>query len=188
MKHIGEVVESSTKGFIARSPRVGESPSFGSFVRTDSEPRVYGLVYEILTGSKEPGRKPTAYDMSIEELRREQPQIFELLKTEFHVLTLAYLEGGKIRFALSPLPPPIHSFVHECSDEEKKGLSSEDFFLRAIVSSSNVPVDDLIVSSLYNAQNVREEDKHYMVRMGKSLSRFFRDDYERLSSILRRVL
>ncbi|MEQ9618283.1 MAG: HAS-barrel domain-containing protein [Deltaproteobacteria bacterium] len=188
MEHIGEVVESSTKGFIARSPRMGESPSFGSFVRTDSEPRVYGLVYEILTGSKEPGRKPTAYDMSIEELRREQPQIFELLKTEFHVLTLAYLEGGKIRFALSPLPPPIHTFVHMCSDEEKKELSSEDFFLRAIVSSSNVPVDDLIISSLYSAQNVRKKDKDYMVRMGKSLSRFFRDDYERLSSILRRVL
>lgn len=188
MKHIGEVIESSTKGFVARSPRVGESPSFGSFVRTSSEPRVYGLVYEILTGSKEPGRKPTAYDMSIDELKREQPQIFELLKTEFHVLTLAYLDGGKIRFALSPLPPPIHSFVHECSDEEKLELSSEDFFLRAIVSSSNVPVDDLIISSLYNAQNVREKDKHYMVRMGKSLSRFFRDDYERLASILRRLL
>lgn len=188
MKHIGEVVESSTKGFIARSPRVGESPAFGTFVRTDTEYPVYGLVYEIITGSKEPGRKPTTYDMSIAELRREQPQIFELLKTEFHVLTLAYRDADSTRFTLSPIPPPIHSFVYECSDDEKIELSSEDFFLRSIVSSSNVPVDDLIVSSLYNAQVVRKDDAHYMVRMGKSLSRFFRDDYERLSSILRRVL
>jgi len=30
-------------------------------------------------------------------------------------------------------------------------------------------------------------DKDYTVRMGKSLSRFLRDDYERLSSILRRL-
>ncbi len=188
MKHIGEVVESSSRGFIARSPRVGESPAFGTFVRTDSDYPVYGLVYEIITGSKEPGRKPTTYDMSIDELRREQPQIFELLKTEFHVLTLAYRDECKARFTLSPIPPTIHSFVYECTDEEKVELSSEDFFLRSIISSPNIPIDDLIVSSLYNAQGVRKDDVHYMVRMGKSLSRFFRDDYERLSSILRRVL
>ncbi|MEW6146094.1 MAG: HAS-barrel domain-containing protein [Thermodesulfobacteriota bacterium] len=186
--YIGEVVESGTKGFIARSPRVGEAPSFGSFVRTDAGSPVYGLVYEIITGSREPGRKPDAYDMSIEELRREQPQIFELLKTEFHVLTLGYLEAGKIRFALSPLPPPIHSFVYECTDEEKEALSSEDFFLRAIISSPNVPADDLIISSLLGAQRARKNDRDFMVRMGKSLSRYLKDDYERLASILRRLL
>lgn len=186
--YIGEVVESGTRGFIARSPRVGESPPFGSFVRTDTGSPVYGLVYEIITGSKEPGRKPDAYDMSIEELRREQPQIFELLKTEFHVLTLGYMQSGKIRFTLSPLPPPIHSFVYDCTVEEKEALSSEDFFLRAIISSANVPVDDLIISSLLIAQGVRMKDKDYMVRMGKSLSWFLKDDYERLSSILRRLL
>ena len=186
--HIGEVVESGTRGFIARSPRVGEAPPFGSFVRTDAGSPVYGLVYDIVTGSKEPGRKPDAYEMSMGELRREQPQIFELLKTEFHVLTLGYLDSGKIRFTLSPLPPPIHSFVYNCTDEEKEALSSEDFFLRSIISSANVPVDDLIISSLLGAQGVRKNDKDYMVRMGKSLSRFLRDDYERLSSILRRLL
>jgi HAS barrel domain len=187
-KYIGEVVESGTRGFIARSPRVGEAPPFGSFVRTDAGSPVYGLVYEIITGSKEPGRKPDAYDMSIEELRREQPQIFELLKTEFHVLTLGYNESEKIRYALSPLPPPIHSFVYECTDEEKVALSSEDFFLRSIISSTNVPVDDLIISSLLCAQSARKQDGDYVVRMGKSLSRFLKDDYERLSSILRRLL
>ena len=187
-EYIGEVVESGTKGYVARSPRMGEAPPFGSFVRTDAGCPVYGLVYEIITGSREPGRKPDAYDMSIEELRREQPQIFELLKTEFHVLTLGYLEAGKIRFALSPLPPPIHSFVFECTDEEKEALSSEDFFLRAIISAPNVPADDLIISSLLSAQEVRKYDMDFMVRMGKSLSRFLKDDYERLASILRRLL
>jgi hypothetical protein len=187
-EYIGEIVESGTKGFIARSPRVGYAPPFGSFVRTDSGFPVYGLVYEIITGSREPGRKTDAYDMSIDELKREQPQIFELLKTEFHVLTLGYLDGGKIRFSLSPFPPPIHSFVYECTDREKEALSSEDFFLRAIISSPNVPADDLIISSLLSAQRARKDDKDFMVRMGKSLSRFLKDDYERLASILRRLL
>ncbi len=60
MNRVGEVVESSTKVFIARSQNLGESPSFGYFVKTNSSPVVYGLVYEILTESKEPGRKPNA--------------------------------------------------------------------------------------------------------------------------------
>ncbi len=188
MKHIGEVVESTTKNYIARSPNIGESPAFGTFVKTDSSPVVYGLVYEIITGSKDPGRPITAHNMGIDELRREQPQIFELLKTEFHVLSLAYGETGGVRFSLSPIPPPIHSFIYECTSEEMQELSSEDFFLRAIISSPGLPVDDLIISSLYHARNVRDGDQDYVVQMGKSLSRFFRDDYERLSSILRRVL
>ena len=78
MEHIGEVIESSTKGYVAQSPKVGQSPSFGTFVKTDSTPVVYGLVYEIITQSSEPGRKPAAYDMSIDELKREQPQIFDI--------------------------------------------------------------------------------------------------------------
>jgi hypothetical protein len=81
---------------------VGDSPSFGCFVKTDSEPVVYGLVYEILTESIEPGRKPIAYGMTTEQLRREQPQIFELLKTEFHALIVAYSEEDKIKFSLPP--------------------------------------------------------------------------------------
>lgn len=188
MSHVGEVVESSTRGFIARSQRVGESPSFGCFLKTDSKPVVYGIVCEIITESKEPGRKPQTYGMSIDELRREQPQIFELLKTEFHVLTIAHSENERMRFSLPPLPPPIHSFVYECTKEEVEKLSSEDFFLRTIISSPHVPVDDLVISSLHYAKGVRESDRDYIVRMGKSLARFFKDDYERLSSVLKRLV
>lgn len=188
MDYVGEVIESGTKGFVARSQNVGESPHFGCFVKTKEEPVVYGLVYEILTESKEPGRKPNTYGMPIEELRREQPQIFELLKTEFHVLVIAYCEDEKVRFSLPPLPPPIHSFVYECEKQEVEKLTLQDFFLRTIFSSPNVPIDDLIIASLRHAQDSRESDKDYIVKMGKSLARIFRDDYERLSSVLRRVV
>ncbi|KRT65252.1 MAG: hypothetical protein XU11_C0031G0024 [Candidatus Dadabacteria bacterium CSP1-2] len=188
MNRVGEVVESSTKVFIARSQNLGESPYFGYFVKTNSNPVVYGLVYEILTESKEPGRKPNAYGMTMDELRREQPHIFELLKTEFHVLITAYSDGEKIRFSLPPLPPPIHTFIYECSNNEVEKLTSEDFFLRTIISSTNIPIDELLISSLRYAQDARKNDKDYIVRMGKSLARIFKDDYERLSSVLRRVV
>jgi len=187
ISHIGEIVEASTKRFVAQSVSIGEAPSFGYFIKTDSQPVVYGLVYEILTQSREPGRRPIAHGMTIDELRREQPQIFELLKTEFHALVISYSEEEKIRFSLPPLPPPIHSFVYPCTKEEVEKLTSEDFFLRTIVSSSNVPIDELIISSLRYAHNARSCDNEYVIRMGKSLARIFKDDYDRLNSILRRV-
>lgn len=188
MEYVGEVVESSTRGFIAVTPRVGESPYFGSFVKTNAGIVTYGIVCEVKTGSKEPGRKATALGMSLEELRREQPHIFEILQTEFHVLTIAYWGDGRIRFSQSPAPPPIHSFVYPCTMEETASLVEEDFFLRTIISSPNASVDDLIVSSLLYAQEARSHEPHYIVRMGKSLARIFKDDYERLSSLLRRVV
>ncbi len=187
MSVIGEVVESSTQGFVAGTHTVGEAPPFGSFVRTDSDPVVYGIVYEIKTDSKEPGRKPTPHGMSIEELRREQPQIFELLKTEFHVLTFAHSNNKKQIYSLPPFPPPIHTFVYACDKKEIRTLSNEDFFLRTIISSPQVPVDDLIISSLHQAAKVQGSGRDYFVGMGKSLTRFLRDDYERLSSLLRRL-
>jgi hypothetical protein len=69
-----------------------------------------------------------------------------------------------------------------------KKLTFEDFFLRTIISSSNFPADELIISSLCYAQSARGLDNDYIVRIGKSLARIFKDDYERLSSVLRRVV
>ena len=97
-------------------------------------------------------------------------------------------DGEKIRFSLPPLPPPIHTFIYECSNNEVEKLTSEDFFLRTIISSTNIPIDELLISSLRYAQDARKNDKDYIVRMGKSLARIFKDDYERLSSVLRRVV
>ena len=102
------------------------------------------------------------YGMTMDELRREQPHIFELLKTEFHVLITAYSDGEKIRFSLPLLPPPIHTFIYECNSNEVEKLTSEDFFLRTIISSTNIPIDELLISSLRYAQDARKKDKDYV--------------------------
>jgi len=186
--YVGEVIESSTRLFLARTPEVGVSPPLGSFVKTSEEPVVYGVVVDISTRSRDPGRRAEAMGMPLEELRREQPQIFEILATEFQALAFAHREGGSMRYSLPPLPPPIHAFVTPCSDEEAAALGGEDFVLRAVVSFPSPAVDDLLVAVLRYVQRARADDRDYIVRMGKSLSRMFKDDYERLVSVLRRVV
>ena len=86
LEHLGEVIESSTSQFLAESRELNGAPPFGSFVKTTSEPGVYGLVFNVSTHSIESNRRATAYGKTEHELRMEQPQIFELLKTEFEAV------------------------------------------------------------------------------------------------------
>ena len=48
---------------------------------------VCGIVHQVQTGSMDPVRYPFAYQKTEAELRAEQPQIFEFLKTTFSCLS-----------------------------------------------------------------------------------------------------
>ena len=51
---------------------------------------IYGVVFNAYTHSLEPNRLAIAYHRSEQELRDEQPQIFELLKTKFEAVIIGY--------------------------------------------------------------------------------------------------
>ena len=185
--YVGEVIESSTSTFTAQARELNGAPGFGDFVKTETMPTSFGLVYDIRTQSADANRKPTAYGMTEGELRREQPQIFELLRTEFDVVIVGH-EGDRGPLQILPSQPPgIHSFCHACSQREVKALSENGDFVRMIIGATQVPTDDLIIASVRNAWAVRAFDTAYLVTLGKELSRLIRDDYERLSSLIRRI-
>ncbi len=185
--HVGEVIESSTSRFLAESRELNGSPPFGSFVKTEPDPAIFGLVHNVSTHSMEPNRRPTAYGKTEHELRMEQPQIFELLKTEFEAAVVGFRDDREVQQVLPPQPPRIHSFVLHCTEAEIKGLTGNGDFLRTIVGAPRLPVDDLMIAAIRNAWKARAYDMAYLVSLGKDLCRLVRDDYDRLSSILRRV-
>ena len=185
--HVGEVISSSTTEFVAEARCLDKAPSFGQFVQVTSEVSVIGIVYNVYSQSIEPNRRPTAYGKTQEQLRKEQPQIFELLRTEFQVLIVGYFDGHNPVYVLPPQPTKIHSFVLECDDKEVCSFTVKTDFLRSIINASNVPVDELLVAVLRVALQARNSDQDYLIRMGKELSRLVGDDYDRLSSIIRRA-
>ena len=71
------------------------------------EGTLYALVASATTGSAEPGRRPAAYGLDEATLRREQPQIFDLLATEFVALPVGTAENGaaQARSACAPSAP-----------------------------------------------------------------------------------
>jgi hypothetical protein len=159
-------------------------------------PAVYALVYGANTASLEPNRRPSALGFADEdEMRLQQPQIFELLRTEFSGLLIAYSEGGDkpLRRHLPPLPPRIHSWVYPCSPEETRILTEDLSFLRAILLPSGgalagVPSDELAAACLRMARDAHPDDQAFLLRAGRTLATLLAADYERLQAILRNVI
>ena len=159
-------------------------------------PAVYALVYGANTSSLEPNRRPSALGFADEdEMRLQQPQIFELLRTEFSGLLIAYSEGGDkpLRRHLPPLPPRIHSRVYPCSPEETRLLTEDLSFLRGLLLPSGgalagVPPDELAAACLRMARDCHADDQAFLLRAGRALATLLATDYERLQAILRNVL
>ena len=159
-------------------------------------PAVYALVYGANTASLEPNRRPSALGFADEdEMRLQQPQIFELLRTEFSGLLIAYSEGGDkpLRRHLPPLPPRIHSRVYPCSPEETRLLTEDLSFLRGLLLPSGgalagVPSDELAAACLRLAREAHPDDQAFLLRAGRSLATLLATDYERLQAILRNVI
>ena len=186
--HVGEVIESSTTELIAEACHLHGAPSFGRFIRVNAGMPIIGIVFNVFTHSIEPNRRPTAYGKTEEELRLEQPQIFELLRTEFQALVIGYLDGDTPVHTVPPQPARIHSFAYLCDDEEVRRFTGTDDYLRSILGTAKLPTDELLIAALRYTLKAHESSRAYLVRMGKELSRLLRDDYDRLSSMIRRIV
>ncbi len=178
--------------FAPEAPRAAASPQRASGLPA----AVYALVYGANTTSLEPNRRPSALGFEDEdEMRRQQPQIFELLRTEFSGLLVAYSEGmdSPLRRHLPPRPPRIHSRVYPCTAEETRALSADLSFLRGVLLPSGgalagVPSDELAAACLRQARAAHPDDPEFLLRAGRTLATILASDYERLQAILRNVL
>ena len=157
---------------------------------------VYALVFGANTASLEPNRRPSALGFTDEdEMRREQPQIFELLRTEFQGLLIAYSagDGKELRRHLPPKPPRIHSRVYLCDEAEVRMLTGNLSFLRSLLlpsggSLSGVPSDELAAACLRQAREAHSNDQEFLRQAGKTLAVLLAEDYDRLQAILRNVI
>jgi len=185
--HIGEVVEAATTQLVVQASRLHMPPAFGSLVKTESDQLItFGVVCEAQTVSLEPNRRPTAYGLREDELQREQPQIFSLLKTEFKVLLIGHQADDVIYGYLPPQPPRIHAFVEECSALEVARVTGNFNYLHTLAASP-VGSDELIAACLRQAAGAHPVPRQYLIEAGKELIRLLKDDIDRFNAILRRL-
>jgi hypothetical protein len=194
---IGEVISATITGFIAECwtdeddyglPAVTR-PGFGSFLKAETEDKlsIFAVVYNVITGPQDNNHRAAPLRMSREQLKIEQPHIFALLRTEIHAVTVGFATGTKTVQHLPPQPPQVHDFVHRCTKEDIAELTNSMDFLRLVAAVSAVPSDELLAATVRNAYDARGADYPFLVRAGQALSHLYRDDYDRLVSVLRKL-
>ncbi|GAB4357656.1 MAG: hypothetical protein Fur0042_27060 [Cyanophyceae cyanobacterium] len=216
--HIAEAIECSTAEYVAQCLEPEELnyspiPAFGSWVRShdeESDNGIYGVVYHVTTSPIDSVHRARALGLSLQELREEQPQIFSMLRPEFRVAIVGFVDprspalaptatngrpkgngnsaiAGRIYQHLPPRPPQIHQSVYACTPEEAIAFTEELDFLRTLLQLSGMPTDALIAATLREIYRLRSGDRPWLVRAGRALSVLLKDDYDRLRAILGQV-
>jgi len=201
--HLAEVVETTTTEFLAQCLEpddlsIPSMPPFGSWVCSVDEESgnlVYAVVYNATTMPIDTVHRPVALGLSLQELREEQPQIFAMLKTEFRAVIVGF-EGtstdgissaNRVYQYLPPRPPQIHQAVYRCEPEAIIQFTEELDFLRTLLSVSNAPVESLAAAAIRHVYQLRQADRQWLIRAGRSLSILLKDDYDRLRFILSQI-
>jgi hypothetical protein len=115
------------------------------------------------------------------------PDIQEIMRTRFQVLTVGFVERGAIRQYLPPQPPPLHYSVYECTLDEVRLFTEQLGYLRPILTNMLIPSDDLAAATIRQARDSRPGDGTYTLRAGRQLALLLKEEYDRLRAILARI-
>jgi hypothetical protein len=187
---IGEVIEANTTGFHSECYELHRSPAFGSFVTAkDGAYEIYGVVSNIETASLDPGRRALARgrgETDPEDVYRHNPELPELLRTQFETVVIGFAEDSAVHVCLPPQPPRLHAFVYPCPatiiEELTKNLS---FLQTLLVAAHRAGSDELVSAAVRQATTGRSY--LYKVAVGKELARLLVNEPQRLNAILKRL-
>ncbi|MEE9490713.1 MAG: hypothetical protein V3V80_00235, partial [Dehalococcoidia bacterium] len=188
---IGEVIESGSDRFVAECYELHTPPSLGSLVRTsDGEVGIYGVVCNASTVSVEPGRRPLARgreESDEENIYRQHPQLSRLLRTTFDTLVIGHGQGDELHHYLPPRPPRVHSFVYLCEQDEVRRFTHSLDFLSTLLGIREGSADEVVSACLRRASCAHDDERAFLVRVGKELAVLLGGELNRLNAILRRI-
>lgn len=196
MKPIAEVIETSTHQVVAQctqrkdQPPIAVPPPFGSLVLIEGEPRTVAVVCSISTRGYDPARRPTAFEMPLDQLYQEYPELPELLVTQIEAIPVAYELRGKLVQGTPPIPPPLHAGVSELPAQRLPEFLEQLHFLRLLYDSSSAATEELLVQTarqLIAGASSTQVRQDWLLRIGRELARLLKDDYDKLKYILERI-
>ena len=197
MERIGEVLSSSTGGFIAGSYRLLSAPPFGSFVRAasrDGNADVFGVVTDIRTASREAGGRAgmrgitySGRELYDDQIYQEHPDLGEVLQTEFHLLSIGVRRHERIAVGVPPQPPPVHYSVYAATADEILALTEQRALWPLLLQAQQAAGDDLLIAVLQTAAAGRQDAEVFRLRIGRELALLLQEDYVRLTGLLRRM-
>jgi len=189
-KPVGEIVRGSISNFETQCHQLYETPALGSLVVSRDVTTTYGIVCEITTQSLDPTRQVRALgknEDTVEQVYQQNPQLNQLLTTEFRSIVVGHKESSEIRYHLAPTPPRIHSFVYFCDENTLTEFSQSLTFIQVLLSSEFVSNDDVIASFIHHASATQQNQELFLINAGKELAKLLNGQLPRLNSLLRRL-
>lgn len=190
-KPFAEVIESSLDSSLAQSWQWDTFPIFGSLLQVTSNAiTILGVVIEIKTGSMDPMRYPFPYQKTEKELKVEQPQIFEFLKTTFQIKVLGFMDKEKnIQYRLPPHPCKIHSFVTKASTQLSSTFFSKSDFLYLLFSQNTqiLHLDDLLLAIFKQLSQNGRLTPSVLDSFSQTMSLLTGNDYRKIKLLLKRT-
>lgn len=191
-QRVGEVITASTTSFTAECHELYQIPPLGSLLKINEGNLVlYGILYHATTQSLEAGRRPIArgqYSTNSETIYDDNPQLTELLRSEFTALVIGHKQDSQLHYYLPPMPARIHSFVYQCPSREVREFSeSWDFLYLIIDPRMSIPTEELIAACLRYMSQFYDDRRNFLTTAGKQLAKILGGDLDRLKLILARM-
>ena len=191
---VGEVVESTTKDFVAQACELNGAPAFGSFVRVALRQGVmaYGVVAHVQTAGIDPGARAIMRghgQVRDDLIYVENPDLPHVLRTTFRALLVGFAEAGTYRQFLPAHPPRLHYSVHVATPQEVQGFTDTGLmYLGTLLAAGDAPTDELIAANVRLTAAIRGEPEQFARLAGRELAQLLRADYARFTAILRRMV
>lgn len=194
---IGEIIETTSIGFVAESLELNAPPALGSLVVVRLPPQtaastpgmdLYAVVTYGQTAGVDPGRRAirrstdAVFDSGI---YREHPELHHVLRTEFGAALVGFCINRQVRQHLPSQPPPLHFSVQTVLEEEVRRFSDHLDYLRLLLTPGG-PVSPLQVmaANLRETYRQRGSDRAWLDAAARQVAILLKDDHQALLTVL----
>ena len=183
-----EIIESYQTYYRAQSWDYTCTPAHGSLVVAEQDGAVvYALVYHSQTGTDDSVRTVHAYQKTQEELVRDQPHIFLLLKTNFSVIIIGHERDKKLYYQSAPVPAPLHAFVRHATLDEWRIFANTVNYVPLLFGQQNFfNVDELLCAFVGALKQKTLAEEAFLVELLGICMGLCDNDYRRVRFLAQR--
>ena len=189
----GEVIETSTVGFLAESDRLHQLPELGELVRAriNDDWEAFGVVAFGETGAIDAGRRAVrrgTAESGDQDVYSRHPELDHVLRTVFRTVSIGYSSDRGARYSLPPLPVPLHYGVQPCDKAMVASFTATASYLPTLLAHrGEVDPDQLVAAHLRWVDRQLDDGHLWLEGACRTLARLMRSEYDRLVQILESV-
>lgn len=185
---VGEIIDISFTQLTCEARDLNNVPTPGRFIKFELDDyTVVGCVTRYDIGSISEGGYPRALWKSPEEIRKQYPQIDQILKGYFKCIVIGYIVNEKFVGCLPDKSIRLHSLVELANQKEILLATQNGLFLNSVLKAKDIDIIEVVPWMLFFAYLARGKDYYYIEQMGKSLNAYLKYDLNLLEPVIERL-